>query len=67
MWVDGTSVATLTSTITIGESTAPLTIGRDNYGSGTRYFPGYIQDLRISKGKARYTSNFTPPTAEFTL
>lgn len=30
-----------------------------------RYFPGYIDDLRITKGLARYTGNFTPQTAAF--
>ena len=30
-----------------------------------RPFDGYIQDLRITTGYARYTTTFTPPTAAF--
>ena len=43
-------------------------IGTQSYSAGAsdRSFEGYIQDVRITNGFARYTSAFTPPTAEFT-
>lgn len=51
---------------TLYNSSAVLSIGIDNAGSGTSFFAGvFIDELRISKGAARYSSNFTPAVAEY--
>ena len=47
-----------------------LVIGATATGVGngkTMTLHGYMNDLRITKGVSRYTSNFTPPSAPFPL
>ena len=60
LYMNGTRKATATTPST-NTATCPFWVG----GTSSGYvFDGYIDDLRISKGIARYTgSSFTPPTA----
>ena len=60
LFVDGTQVGTDTSFSIPDLSGARVVVGLDLAGTD-RYFTGFIDDLRITKGVARYTSNFTPP------
>ncbi len=51
------------SAATMYEGSKALLIGYSGGQPSTAYFNGYIDDLRITKGVARYTGTFTPPTA----
>lgn len=46
-------------------SGGPLLIGRTVDVGDPKYMAGYIDDLRITSGVARYTEDFTPPPQAF--
>ena len=62
MYYNGTSVATATSSANFG--TGGAWIGAD--AGPSNYYAGYISNLRLVKGTAVYTSNFTPSTTPLT-
>ena len=58
--VGGTTVS-VTGVSVFNKASATLKIS--GYNNATGMYTGYVSDLRISKGTAVYTGNFTPPTA----
>lgn len=62
-FIDGTSLGTKTGSNPMPDITAALTIA-DNISYNS--LNGWMDELRILKGTAAWTSNFTPPTSEYT-
>ena len=56
-WVNGVSAGTGSASGAVMTNTQPLCIGAN--GDATQSFNGNIDDFRITKGVARYTSSFT--------
>ena len=61
LFVDGNQQASATNSATFSVASGYPLIGADTTTSGN--FNGYIDDLRITQGVARYTANFTPPSS----
>jgi hypothetical protein len=60
LFVDGILGNYVTSAQAISDYAAPLEIGRA-HPTGGGNFKGYMDEIRITKGAARWTGNFTPP------
>lgn len=67
IFVNGISkpVTTTKAFGTLPDLAAVLTIGCYNATIPADYLNGYIDELRITKGSARWTANFTPPTVAY--
>lgn len=61
IWVDGVADGTGTNSAALG--TGSLIIG--NQAQVSRYWAGYIDEVRVTRGYARYTTAFTPTSSAF--
>jgi len=66
IWVDGANADTVTTNAATAwpNPAVPLYIGVAHDGLSNDY-SGHLDEVRITKGVARYTATFTPPAAAF--
>jgi hypothetical protein len=68
LFVNGTqSGSTYTSATALLCGVNRPAIGSSGTSLGAYPLNGYVDDLRVTKGYARYTANFTPPTSAFPI
>jgi hypothetical protein len=68
MFIDGTQTGssyTSDTTSYLGSTSRPYLGASSGFGADAA-LNGFMDDIRITKGQARYTANFTAPTAAFT-
>jgi len=66
IFVNGTSIGSVNDVDNPTDYTGNFEIGRiTNEVGASNYHDGWLSEFRISKGIARWTSNFTPPTAPY--
>lgn len=62
LFIDGALKASLTSSSRPADYTGPVLIGAGDIGNGlSQFHKGNLDEFRISKGIARWTTSFTPP------
>jgi hypothetical protein len=65
IFINGTMDSANSTTSMTSHGDAITILGYSNYAPVPQWMNGYIDDFRITNGLARYTGNFTAPTAAF--
>ena len=65
LYIDGVSGGSTTVSGTLPDLAALITIGKQDWTGNEFYYVGHNEEIRVSKGIARWTTNFTPPTAAY--
>lgn len=65
LFIDGILKGSSDGYLTTNVNFSATTIGYASYSPSNTSYLGYIDELRISKGIARWTSNFTPPSSPY--
>ena len=67
IYLDGAVVASAARSAALVNNGTSLYVGQEQSGGGSSRFRGHLDEMRITKGVARYGSGsgFTPPTAAF--
>jgi len=66
IWINGSSGGTASTSSALMTNTDAVSIGASGV-NGDRPVVGYMDDVRITNGLARYAATFTPATAAFPL
>ena len=65
IYLNGIEVGTDTISATNYLNSDRFVVGTLSYAQLNYYYVGYLEELRITKGIARYTANFVPPVQQF--
>ena len=65
-YINGNLFSAYTLTFTMGDAGGDLYLSRSTTNTASTYVNGYVNNVRIVKGQAVYTSIFTPPTTALT-
>ena len=65
LYVNGVSLGSTAFSGPMTNYASTLNVGLSTSAGTLRYFDGWLDEIRISKGIARWTENFTPPTRAY--